>query len=85
MKNEIETKFLLSVFEKIRQHGERKELGYLLEGVKAYTDHDGYTVFLEDAQVTISIGFHNQYHLDYDKVEHKKAFTRKLETIAQKY
>lgn len=85
MKNDIETKFLLSVFEKIRQHGQRTEFAYLLEGVKAYTDHDGYTVFLEDAQVKMSIGFHNQYFLDYDKAEHKDAFTRKLETIAHNY
>ncbi len=85
MKNDIETKFLLSVFEKIRQHGEYKDFAYRLEGVKAFTDHDGYTVFLEDAQVKMRVGFHNQYHLDYDKAEHKEAFTHKLESIAQNY
>lgn len=37
MQNEISTKFLLSVFEKCRQHGERKDHAYHLEGVMAFT------------------------------------------------
>ncbi len=83
MKNEIDSRFILEVFEKIRAHGESKDHVHLLDGVKAYTDHDGYTVFLEDAQVSLRFGFHNQYHFDYEKEEHLEQFLKKLKHISQ--
>lgn len=85
MKNELEAKQVLSVFDKIRQHGEAHDGTYLLEGVKAYTDHDGYTVFLEDALVQLRYGFHNQYHFEYQTNEHLEQFKRKLEVIQKDY
>lgn len=81
----MESRFLLSVYEKIRQHGEPQTLGYQLEGVTAYTDHDGYTLYIEDALVKLRFGFHNQYHYDYDKPEHKEAFDKKLISIDKTY
>jgi hypothetical protein len=53
MKNELESKLLLSVFDKIRQHGTHTERQYQLDGIIAYTDHDGYTLFIEDALVIL--------------------------------
>ena len=71
MKNELNSKFVLSVFEKIRQHGEKKQENYILGGLKAFTDFDGYTLFIEDALVKLRFGFHNQYHFDYEKEDRK--------------
>lgn len=85
MKNELESKFLLSVFEKIRQHGDHKEGAYYLDGIKAYTDFDGYTLFIEDALVKLSFGFHNQYHFDYESSSQYDAFEKKLKAIDKNY
>ena len=49
MKNEIDSRFILRIFEKIRQHGKSEGGEYHLGGLKAFTDFDGYTVFIEDA------------------------------------
>jgi hypothetical protein len=85
MKNEIDSKFILSVFEKIRQNGETKGESYLLGGINAFSDFDGYTVFMEDANVKLRFGFHNQYHLDYEKDEHLQQFEKKLKNIDTNY
>lgn len=85
MKNEIDSHFILGVFDKIRQHGEVVDNEYHLEGVKAFTDFDGYTVFIEDALVKLRFGFHNQYHFDYEKQEHMEAFEQKLKQIDKNY
>ena len=85
MKNELDTKKLLRVFDKIQQHGEAKDGTRFLEGVKGFTDFDGYTVFLEDASVKLSLGFHNQYHFDYDSTSQREAFEKKLAYIDKTY
>jgi hypothetical protein len=85
LKNNIDSKFLLSVFEKIRQYGESKDNAYHLGGVKAFTDFDGYTVYMEDATVKLSFGFHNQYHFDYDNQAQFDAFEKKLQNIDKSY
>lgn len=85
MRNEVQSKFVLSVFEKIRQHGTHEDEKYFLEGVYASTDFDGYTLYLNDALVNLSFGFHNQYHFDYEQTEHYEQFTKKLEFIEQNY
>jgi hypothetical protein len=85
MKNEMESRFLLSVYEKVKQNGVKQGLGYHLDGITAYTDHDGYTLFIEDALVKLRFGFHNQYTYDYEKAEHKEAFDKKLENINKAY
>jgi len=85
MKNELDSKFLLNVFEKIRQNGKNDDGKYSLEGVIAFTDFDGYTLFIEDALVKLSFGFHNQYHFDYEANSHYEAFEKKLKSIAAKY
>lgn len=81
MKNDLDTRLILSVFEKIRQHGKQADGVYQYEGVKAYTDFDGYTVFIEDALVQLRFGFHNQYHFEYEKQDHLEQFEKKLKAI----
>ena len=85
MQNDLDIKFLLAVFEKIRQHGEHKGESHILNGVRAYTDFDGYTVYLEDALVSLRCGFHNQYHYTYESSEHLAAFQKKLQSIHSEY
>ncbi|MFW8590388.1 DUF3081 family protein [Glaciecola sp. 2405UD65-10] len=85
MKNELDSKFLLEAFEKIRQNGKKEHEQYILNGVIAYTDFDGYTVYLEDAKVKLSFGFHNQYHFDYGSSSDFEAFEKKLKQIVKEY
>ncbi|OJF68838.1 hypothetical protein BK026_08550 [Alteromonas sp. V450] len=81
MKNELDSKFLLRVFDKIRQFGAKENEQYKLNGITAFTDHDGYTLYIEDANVKLQFGFHNQYHFDYDNNEQYQAFEKKLKSI----
>lgn len=81
MRNELDSKLVLRVFEKIRQQGEKTEEKYFLDGISASTDFDGYTLYLSDALVTLSFGFHNQYHFDYEQLEHLEQFEKKLKQI----
>ena len=85
MKNELDSRFLLSVFEKIRLNGTNDNGKYSLEGVIAFTDFDGYTLFIEDALVKLSFGFHNQYHFNYESSSHYEAFEKKLKHIVATY
>ena len=85
MQNEVDSKFLLRVFDKIRNHGSKTEEGSFLEGVTAFSDFDGYTVFLQDAKVKMSFGFHNTYHFDYDSNQDFVDFEKKLKVIDRDY
>ena len=81
MKNEIDSKLILQVFDIIRLDGEKRGDSYFLNGIEASSDFDGYTVFLKDGQVQLSFGFHNQYHLDYENDEQLQQFMLKLKAI----
>ncbi|MFT2092011.1 DUF3081 family protein [Paraglaciecola sp. 2405UD69-4] len=85
MKNEIDSKFVLSVFDKMREHGEKQQEQYALGGLKGSTDFDGYTLFIEDALVMLRFGFHNQYAFEYEKEEHLEQFLKKMTAIEQNY
>ena len=81
MKNELDSKFLLRVFDKIRQFGDKSDEKYRLNGIVAFTDLDGYTLYVEDAQVKLQYGFHNQYHFDYPSQSAFEQFEKKLKEI----
>lgn len=85
MKNELDNKFLLQVFDKIRQYGDKKDDRYLLNGITAFTDMDGYTLYVEDPKVKLQYGFHNQYHYDYESKDDIASFEKKLKEIDKEY
>lgn len=85
MKNELDPKLVLRVFEKIRQHGTLEDDKYYLDGVYGTTDFDGYNVFLSDAVVELRFGFHNQYHFEYQHDEQREQFEKKLQHIDKNY
>jgi hypothetical protein len=85
MQNELDSKFLLRVFDKITNHGDKTDDGHRLDGVTAFSDFDGYTVFLQDAKVKMSFGFHNTYHFDYDSSQDFADFEKKLKNIDREY
>ncbi|MCF6434348.1 DUF3081 family protein [Pseudoalteromonas sp. MMG022] len=81
MKNELDSKTILSVYEYIQKHGDVAEEGKLYGGITAFSDIDGYTVYLKGSGVLMRFGFHNTYHLDYEHDKHKDDFIRKIEQI----
>ena len=85
MKNELDSKFLLKVFDKIRQHGKKDGEKYQLNGITAFTDLEGYNVFVEDAKTKLQFGFHNQYPFAYPKPDAFDQFEKKLKQIDKEY
>ncbi|MCC5879974.1 MAG: DUF3081 family protein [Idiomarina sp.] len=85
MKNELDTRQILNIFEKIREHGEHKDERHVLEGISAFTDHDGYTVYLEGHHTKLATGFHNTYRLDYERQSDAEQFLKKLKYIDREY
>ena len=82
MKNELDNKQILAVYERIIQKGEMTDEGKHYQGVTAYSDVDGYTVYLQGSGVELRFGFHNTYHLDYEHEKHKDDLLKKLYNIA---
>lgn len=78
MKNHIDLKHSLSVFNYICEHGERDSGKYQLEGVSAWHDFDGYTCYLQFNQVTLSMFFHGKYQLEYATQAEFNAFELKI-------
>ncbi len=59
----INIKRALRVFYHIHQHGQLLEGKHFLNGLSASSDHDGYTIVLSNAEVELTIFFHNKYEL----------------------
>lgn len=85
MKNELNIREILNIFEKISDHGESKDGRHVLEGITAFTDHDGYTVYMEGHNTKLQTGFHNTYRLDYDSQRDADQFMKKLKFIDKEY
>lgn len=83
MKNELDAKLLLKVFDLIYQKGEDFEDGKLYQGITAFSDIDGYTIYLKGNGVLLRFGFHNTYHLDYEHSKLKDVFMSKLESLVK--
>jgi hypothetical protein len=81
MRNEIDQRLILEAFEKVHEYGKAEDGKHTLDGITVYTDHDGYTVFLEGHGVRMTLEFHNKYHLDYEHQRQLDQFLRALENI----
>ena len=78
MKNDLDLHMLLRVFDKIRTKGEQIEQGHQLEGIKAVSDFDGYTVVLSDVQCNLTLFFHNKYEFDYPSGTAREQFEKRI-------
>lgn len=85
MKNELDVRFILNLYEKILDHGEQKDIGHCLEGITAFTGHDGYTIYMEGHNTKLQTGFHNTYKLDYSSERDAELFIKKLKHIDREY
>ncbi|MGI5308936.1 DUF3081 family protein [Rheinheimera sp. WS51] len=89
MKNEIDGKFLLSVFAKVEKHGEAitNDLGpgFYLDGVTVNSGFDGYEVYFDNNKVQLTLGFHNQWHANAENESDLDEFVKMLSKINTKY
>ncbi|MCA2017956.1 DUF3081 domain-containing protein [Vibrio tritonius] len=83
MKNELDSSKVLHAYENVMLHGEPTENGKMYQGIEAYSDYDGYNVYMRGNGVELRMGFHNIYHLDYDQEHLKESFLKKLENLAK--
>lgn len=83
MKNELDPNKVLKAYDTIMSNGTETELGKIYEGVEAYSDYDGYNVYMRGNGVELSIGFHNTYHLEYDQEHLRDSFLRKVAMLSK--
>ncbi|MGF1682839.1 DUF3081 family protein [Photobacterium minamisatsumaniensis] len=62
MKNSVDVRTLLNVYEKVKTQGQTIDMGNQLEDIRCIENHDGYSVSLSDDTVSLDINFHNTYH-----------------------
>ncbi len=101
MKNQVDVRSLLDVFETVRRHGHYTEKGMELEDIVGVDTGDGYSLSLSDGEVSVDLSFHNTYHFHLVEQPHninhtkQKAaelsqvkiadFVAKLENLNRKY
>ncbi|GAB6262921.1 DUF3081 domain-containing protein [Photobacterium sp. CCB-ST2H9] len=62
MKNSVDIRTLLNVYEKVKTQGKAVENGKQLEDIICSESYDGYSVSLTDGNVSVDVNFHNTYH-----------------------
>ncbi len=77
----LETRDYLSVFNKIATEGEKKENRYVLKGINAWHDYDGYTCFLEYKDLTLTLLFHGKYSFDFSNKQTMVDFIAKIKKL----
>ena len=80
-KNILDTKRLLSVYQKVTKNGKQEDGGTYYEGMHASTDLDGYRVYLSDGKVTVQLGFHHAYAVDTPSHIDLESFQARLNYI----
>lgn len=83
MKNELDPSKVLQAYENVMNNGSPTEFGKIYEGVEAFSDYDGYNVFLRGNGVELKVGFHNTYHLEYEQEHLKETFLKKIAMLAK--
>lgn len=79
--HKVDIKQALRVFYKIREDGKKTEEDtYVLSGINAYSDYDGYNVSLFNDYVRLDIRFHNSFNFEATNQREKDRF---LETLAR--
>lgn len=81
MKQKIDNRQALRVFQKVIDHGVKVDDEYQMHGIYASTDFDGYTIFLRNHNVHLTMGFHSTLTVEYDNSEDLRLFMCLLRDI----
>lgn len=89
MQNLIDAKQLMKVFSKIEQQGEQATTpvgqGSALAGMQVATGFDGYDLYFFADGVSLTLGFHQKYHIDALNEAQIDAFIQRLKHIDTQY
>ncbi|WP_428772625.1 DUF3081 domain-containing protein [Vibrio sp.] len=78
MKNELDPTAILHAYETVMENGTPTELGKMYQGIEAFTDYDGYNIYMRGNGVELRMGFHNTYELNYDQEHLRDSFLSKI-------
>lgn len=88
MRNAIDSMLLMKVFSTIERDGQQIQTnagpGYQLDGMQVASGFDGYDLYFHADGVTVSLGFHQKYHVDADNEAQIDAFIARLQRIGKK-
>lgn len=79
MKNSIDIKRCLLVFDKVLTSGTQKDGRYQYQGFEAWTDFDGYTCYLSFNDVVVTLMFHSKYDVQFATTESLIKFEKKIQ------
>jgi hypothetical protein len=86
MQNLIDPKLLLQVFSIVEKQGQPATTpfgqGFELDGMQVATGFDGYDLYFIAFGVTLTLGFHQKYHIDASSEDHVDQFIEHLKTLA---
>ena len=85
VKTELDPMYLLSAYEIVTRLGEETKKGYCLAGIEAFSDYDGYNIYLAGDGVQLRLGFHNTYKLDYKYEYLRDEFLKKIKALVGRY
>ena len=78
MKNSIDLKTCLSVYDRVMSEGKNSGEYREFKGLRAWTDFDGYHCFLQFKDVTVTLMFHGKYDVQFENADSLKMFEKKL-------
>ena len=81
MEQKLDAKSILRAYQHIVDNGTRTEDKYILGGLSAQADFDGYSVTLADREVTLRLLFHNNIDINTPNSNALKQFRDKLVAI----
>ncbi|WP_031568985.1 DUF3081 family protein [Rheinheimera texasensis] len=85
MQNLIDAKLLMKVFSKIEQKGQPVTTtvgnGFEYAGMQIATGFDGYDLYFFAEGVSLTLGFHQKYHIDAVNEAQIDAFILRLKQI----
>ncbi|MFT6791525.1 MAG: hypothetical protein ACJA04_000727 [Cellvibrionaceae bacterium] len=81
MSEKIEVRKALGVIDYIFSEGEKDGDAYVLNGLRAKSDFDGYTVTLMNDYVTLNIYFHNKFRFEYSSKKERDQFLEKMDLL----
>lgn len=81
MKNEFDIQWALTIVNKICAEGDKVEAGHELNGLKVFTDPEGYNVTLDDGRTQLHIGFHNTYEFVYPDAAAMTNFINRMKQL----
>lgn len=79
----IESGLALRVYQKIVDCGERSGEAYVLDGLTASADYDGYAVTLSDGAVSVRVLFHNRVQVEAPSSKALENFRKRLLRVGE--